>query len=148
MSRRRVLLTNRHNAQYMMDLFGKWFVQDLPEASAIVHFEDVALRWQDGPIETISKSINNNCYAHLPVHLDWKPSAGAFERLRGVLCATYSGQPDAREIDENMEVIALDDCALPREMIVLLSEGELEFGEFQTTGQRVRRELLQAHGIE
>ncbi|CAK0896106.1 unnamed protein product, partial [Prorocentrum cordatum] len=90
----------------ILELFGKWFVQDLPDASAIANFEDATTRRQDGPIQKIQKGIANKCYTHLPVQLDRKPSDDTLERWRRVLCTTYAGRPDAGEIGENMEVLA------------------------------------------
>ena len=80
--------------------------------------------WKEGTIETIPKHAGNNCYTHIPVSLAWVPAEETVRRLRRILCTTYAGRDDAREIDENMEVLALDGLPLPHNMMVVLGQGQ------------------------
>ena len=92
----------------------KWYVEDFPPRNSVVNFEDKTIVWKEGTIETIPKHAGHNCYTHIPVSLAWVPAEETVRRLRRILCTTYAGRDGAREIDEHMEVLALDGRPLPQ----------------------------------
>ena len=77
-------LTNRQSTNAVLDLIGKWYVSDFPPPNNLVNFEDKTVLWDDGPLQTKPKLIENQCYIHLPVKLAWKPADDTIQRLRRV----------------------------------------------------------------
>lgn len=120
--------SKKNRNKEIMDSFGAFYKQPKPEANCCLNFDDSCykLRFDVPPAErlqAVDKSPANDCYKHIPVSLEVKPSDDSVERLECFLATGFAGDEEARDIDCAMEAIPYYGKHVPHVQVFLVGAG-------------------------
>jgi hypothetical protein len=115
----------------VLDSFATWFQRPNPAKTGTLNFRDACLQIKPSApgtsgvtrITQLRTSPANNCYAHVPMQLSFKPSDHSRKLMRLFLATTFAGNSDGLLLDMCMEALSVGSGPLPQKMIVMQGPG-------------------------
>ena len=121
-------LTGGGRAKATLEAFGTWFKVPKPAPTNIVSFADASVVVSEdvnhqGVLTQVQKSPGSDCYYHIPVRLNFKPSDESVRRIRRFLCTAWAGNEEGRRYYTADEVLSLSRTTMAQKIKIVQGRG-------------------------